>query len=1096
MEIKLIKVLEIQANHLSKIIARTILLLSCTTIFGFSPNPLIHQSPKITIEHDRKVTIFEVLEIIGKQTECTFIYQSNIFKDLPKIELKKGTIEVNELLKQCLPPADFNIITTKENYITITRRINKAFPQGNIKGVVKDSLGMEMAGVNIVIKNTSKGTQSNLDGEYTIIAHPSDTLVFTYMGYKTQEIAVGNRTIINVVMLADATALDAVVINAGYYKVSDKEKTGSIARITASEIENQPVSNPLAAMQGRMAGVNIVQNTGVPGGGFSVRIRGRNSIRTDGSEPLYIVDGVPYPSQSLGVASISSVLGGAQNPLNGISPTDIASIEVLKDADATAIYGSRGANGVVLITTKQGKIGKTQFTVSTESGMGKVARKQRKLNTQEYLEMRKEAFANDGITEYPVFEYDINGTWDQNRYTDWQNELYGSTAHYTRTQAAVSGGNADTRFLIRGSHQKETTVFPGDFDYKKSSVLGNVNHRSKDEKLTIQFSANYVSDRNDLPTTPFVFQANSLAPNAPALYDENGQLNWEDGTFTNPLAVLNAEYLSKTGNLTGSGFLDYRLFKNLSFKSNLGYNEMHLDESRTSPNTLYNPTYGLDSSFSSITINSAKRSSWIVEPQLEYKNEFGNLDVQVLFGTTFQTENSKRTITYAEGFTTNALIYDTSAASFLSINSDAEEEYKYNAFFGRLNFNWNQKYILNLTGRRDGSSRFGSNRQFANFGAVGAAWLFNEENFIKEHWSFLSLGKLRTSYGSSGNDQIGNYQFLDTYVSSGNNYQGIPTLQPSQLFNPNFGWETNKKFEIALELGFLKDRILASASYYQNRSSNQLVGIPLPGTTGFQSLNANLNATVENKGWELELNTVNIENKQLQWSTGINLSIPRNKLISFPGLEESTYSNQFVVGESLDVALMYDYLGVDATTGLYTFRDYDGDGLITSPNDQKKPVYRGVNYFGGISNTLTFKGLSLDFLLQFVKQTGWTSDYTSGLPGTMTNQPVAILDHWQNPGDVSNNQILTAGYNDEASSAFYRYQNSSAVIGDASYIRLKNVALSYQLPKNALGIDCKVYMLGQNLLTVTNFKGADPESRIVEQLPPLRMLSLGTEIKF
>jgi|26BtaG_2_1085354.scaffolds.fasta_scaffold00078_14 TonB-linked SusC/RagA family outer membrane protein len=1096
MKIKLIKVLAIQASLLTKIIVSTILFFSCTTIFGFSPNPLISQNPKITIDQNKTVTIFEVLEIIGKQTECTFIYQSNIFKDLPKIELKKGAIKVNELLKQCLPPSDFSIIITKDNYINITRRSGKAFQQNNIKGVVTDSLGIGMAGVNIIIKNTTKGTQSDLDGKYSIIAHPSDTLIFSYVGYKAQEERVGNRTRIDISLTPDATALDQVVINAGYYKVTEREKTGSIGRVTASEIENQPVSNPLATLQGRITGVEVIQNSGVPGGGFNIQIRGRNSIRPDGSEPLYIVDGVPYPSQSLGVASISSVLGGAKNPLNGINPTDIESIEILKDADATAIYGSRGANGVVLITTKRGKLGRTVFSVSTESGMGTVGRKQRLLNTQEYLAMRKEAFANDGITEYPTYEYDINGTWDQNRYTDWQKVLYGGTAYYNRTQAAVTGGNNETRFLIRGSHQKETTVFPGDFDYKKSSVLANVNHRSKNEKLTIQFSGNYVSDRNDLPTTPFVFQATSLAPNAPALYDENGQLNWENGTFTNPLAILNAEYLSKTGNLTGSGFLEYRLLKNFSLKGNLGYNEMHLDESRTSPNTLYNPAYGLDSSFSSITINNVRRSSWIVEPQLGYKNEFGKLGVEILLGTTFQTENSKRTITYAEGFTTNTLIYDTSAASFLSINSDAEEEYKYNAFFGRLNFNWNQKYILNLTGRRDGSSRFGPNRQFANFGAIGAAWLFNEENYIKEQFSFLSFGKLRTSYGSSGNDQIGNYQFLDTYVGSGNNYQGIPTLHPSQLFNPNFGWETNKKFEMSLELGFLKDRIHMSASYYQNRSSNQLVGVPLPGTTGFPSMNANLDATVENKGWELELNTINIENKQLQWSTGINLSIPRNKLISFPGLEESTYSNQFVVGESLDISLMYDYLGVDPTTGIYTFTDYDGDGLITSPNDLKKAVYRGVDYFGGFSNTLKFKGLSLDFLLQFVKQTGWTSDYTSGLPGTMTNQPVHILDHWQNPGDVSNHQMLTAGYNDEASNAFYRYQNSSAVIGDASYIRLKNVALSYKIPKNAFGIECKVYMLGQNLLTITNFKGADPESRIVEQLPPLRMWSFGTEIKF
>ncbi len=964
-----------------------------------------------------------------------------------------------------------------------------------ISGIVTDSNG-PLGGVNIIVKNTSRGTQSDVDGHYEIATKSSDTLVFSYLGYNSQEVAVGSGSILNVTMQSDATALDAVVINAGYYKVSDRDKTGSITRITAKEIENQPVSNPLATLQGRLTGVEVVQNSGVPGGDFNIRIRGRNSIRSDGSEPLYIVDGVPYPSQSLGNGSISNVLGGAQSPLNGISPTDIANIEILKDADATAIYGSRGANGVVLITTKKGEIGKTEFTVNSESGMGKIARRQKLLNTQEYLALRREAFANDGIEDYPPFEYDINGTWDQNRYTDWQKVLYGGTAYYTRTQASVSGGNAETRFLLRGSHQKETTVFLGDFDYHKNSVLGNVNHRSKDDKFTLQFSGNYVSDKNTLPTTSFVFQSKTLAPNAPALYDENGALNWEDGTFSNPLAILNATYLSKTSNLTGSGFFAYKVFSNLSIKTNLGYNEIHLDESRTFPNTVYNPAFGLDSSFSSVTFNNAKCSTWIVEPQLEYKNEFGKLGLLLLLGTSFQTETSKRTITYAEGFTTNNLIYDPSAASHVAINGNTEEEYRYNALFGRFNLNWNKKYILNLTGRRDGSSRFGPDRQFANFGAVGAAWLFSEENIIRESLKFLSFGKLRGSYGSSGNDQIGNYQYLDTYVGNGLSYQGIPGLQPSQLFNPNFGWESNRKLEMALELGFLKDRIFFSAAYYRNRSSNQLVGIPLPGTTGFPSLNANLDATVENTGFEVELNTINIENKQLRWGTGINLTVPRNKLISFPGLAESTYANQYVVGEPLDIALLYDYLGVDADTGLYTFRDYDGDGQITAPNDLKKAVYRGVDYFGGLSNTITYKGISFDFLLQFVKQTGWTSEYTSGLPGTRTNQPVDILDHWQNPGDISNTQLLTAGYNDDAAIAFGRYQNSSAVIGDASYIRLKNLSLSYQIPENKLGLGCRVYVLGQNLLTLTDFKGADPESRSAEQLPPLRMLSLGTELKF
>ncbi|MCZ4320299.1 SusC/RagA family TonB-linked outer membrane protein [Aequorivita viscosa] len=973
--------------------------------------------------------------------------------------------------------------------------LSQNLPLKSISGTITEANG-PLSGVNVLVKNTARGSISDLDGRYTVNASLNDTLVFTYLGYKPVEIAVSSNNSINVFMQSDATALDQVIINAGYYKVSDKEKTGSIARVTAEEIESQPVSNPLAAMQGRMAGVNIVQNTGVPGGGFSVRIRGRNSIRADGSEPLYIVDGVPYPSQSLGNYEVSTVLGNVQSPLNGINPNDIESIEVLKDADATAIYGSRGANGVVLITTKKGKAGKTRFLVNTSTGVGQVSRKMELLNTEQYLAMRREAFVNDGISEYPEWAYDINGTWDANRYTDWQEELIGGTAYYTAANASVQGGDDNTGFLLSGSHHKETTVFKGDFEYNKSSILANVHHKSKDNKVEVQFTANYVSDHNDMPTTSFIFSALSLAPNAPSLYDENGELNWEDGTFDNPLAVLEGKYLSKTSTLLGNGLLSYKPFKNFTVKSSFGYNSIRLEESRTSPNTIYNPAYGLDSSFSSISLNHGERNSWIVEPQMEYKVQFGKGFITALVGTTFQSETTSYLYQYAYDFTSNNLIYDIGSAAHLDILASREDEYRYNAIYGRINFNWNKKYLLNLTGRRDGSSRFGPGKRFANFGAVGAAWIFSEEKGIANTLPFLSYGKLRGSYGSSGNDQIGNYGYLDTYEANGFSYQGIPALQPSRLYNPLFSWETNRKLEAALELGILKNRILLNIAYYRNRSSNQLVGIPLPATTGFSALQGNLEATVQNTGLEVELNTVNIKTEYLKWASSINFSRPRNELISFPGLEASTYANQYVVGEPLNIALLFNYLGVDPETGLYSFQDYDGNGEITRPDDKKKITRIGVEYYGGLGNTLNYKNFSLDFLLQFVKQTGYNYLRTAPLPGDMVNQSVEVLDHWQAPGNNAGTQQYSAGFNDQAYMAYGQLLSSSATVSDASFIRLKNVALSYSLPEKAsLGLGCRIFVLGQNLFTITDYKGMDPETS-AQQLPSLRQISAGIELQF
>ncbi|MEH6764678.1 MAG: SusC/RagA family TonB-linked outer membrane protein [Aequorivita antarctica] len=972
--------------------------------------------------------------------------------------------------------------------------LSQNLPLKTISGNITDTNG-PLSGVNVLVKNTARGSISDLEGKYSVTASLNDTLVFTYLGYKLQEVAVGSNTIINVVMQADATALDQVVINAGYYKVSDKEKTGSISRVTATEIEKQPVANPLAAMQGRMAGVNIVQTTGVPGGGFSVRIRGRNSIRADGSEPLYIVDGVPYPSQSLGSNQISTVMGQAQSPLNGINPTDIESIEVLKDADATAIYGSRGANGVVLITTKNGKIGNTSLQINSSTGVGNITRTLNLLDTPQYLQMRREAFANDGFTEYPANAYDINGTWDQTRYTDWQEVLLGNTAYYNTVEASLTGGSSNNQFLLKGSHRKETTVFPGNFDYKKNSVLASYSHTSIDQKLRVRFTGNYVSDNNQLPTTAFVHPALNLAPNAPALYDENGELNWENSTFSNPLAQLASSYRSKTSTLLGNGNIAYAFFKGLTLSANLGYNEIHLEETNASPNTVYNPAFGLGPEYSSISVNTAKRSSWIVEPQLEYKFQLNKMEIALLAGTTFQSETSSGRTQYAEGFTSNNLIYDLSSATNHIILSNKEDEYRYNALYGRINLNWQSKYILNLTGRRDGSSRFGPGKRFANFGAVGAAWLFGNEDFIKNGMPFLSFGKIRGSYGSSGNDQIGNYGYLNTYIGTGTTYQGIPTLQPANLYNPDYGWETNKKLELALELGFLRDRINLSTAIYRNRSSSQLVGIPLPGTTGFPSIQANLDATVENRGLEIELNTVNLKNANLTWTTSAQLTIPRNKLVSFPNLEGSTYANRYVVGESLDIALLLNYTGIDPNTGLYTFQDYDGDGAISFPNDLKKPVRVGVDYYGSFGNTLSYKNLSFDFLLQFVKQTGYNFQYTSAPAGFMANQPTAVLDHWQQQGDQGFNQQFTAGFNEEAYVAYSYHTYSSAVVSNASFIRLKNVSLSYTIPDTAFGLECRIYGLAQNLFTITDFIGMDPETQSLGQLPPLRVMSLGVELK-
>ncbi|WP_291131196.1 SusC/RagA family TonB-linked outer membrane protein [Flavobacterium sp. UBA7682] len=983
----------------------------------------------------------------------------------------------------------------------------------SIRGTVSDANGA-LPGVTVTVKKALRSFDSAQDrlaqgdnpktsdnsvitdekGKYTIDAAEGDVLVFSYIGYKDVAVTVAVDSVVNVTMTEDATTLKEVTINAGYYTVKDKERTGSIAKITSKDLDNQPVTNVLAAMQGRMAGVSITQTSGVPGSGFDIKIRGQNSLRAEGNSPLYLIDGVPYSSESIGNSRTTSIMPTVANPLNSINPTDIESIEVLKDADATAIYGSRGANGVVLITTKKGKQGKTRFTANVSQGAAKVTKFMKLLNTEQYLAMRNEGFANDGVS--PGFsDYDVNGTWDQNRYTDWQKELLGGTVSYKDANASVSGGSATTQFLVSGTFHDETTVFPGDYGYKRGVLRSNINHASENNKFRMSLSTGYTVQDNNQPAIDLSRTALQLAPNAPALYNADGSLNWEGSTWVNPLASLDGKYRTKTYDFIANSLLSYSILPGLEVKSSFGITDTKHDETRTTPSTIYDPAYEAGPEYSNLLVNTVARRSWIAEPQVSWLKQWKYGKTELLAGGTFQQQKNSRVLQSGDGFASNSLIYNLASAFSVTVSQDQQTDYKYQAFFGRFNYSYKDKYIVNLTARRDGSSRFGPGKQFATFGAVGSAWLFGEESFVKDK-SILSFGKLRGSYGTTGNDLIGDYQFLDTFLSSGVSYNGVIGLQPTRLYNPNFGWETNKKLEVALEAGFFKDRIFMTVGWYSNRSSSQLVGIPMPATTGFPTLQGNLDATVQNSGTEITLRTVNFQNGNFGWTTNFNISFSKNKLLSFPNLESSTYRNQFVIGEALNIQRVYHYTGLDPQTGVYTFADMNGDGML-SPLDKQVVKDFNPSFFGGLSNQLNYKRWQLDFMLQFVKQDNYTSVVMAGLPGTMGNQPVEVLQHWQNAGDSAGSQIYSTGYNGAALDAYYNYYESDGAIGDASYVRLKNVALSYKIPEKWLfGASCKVSLEGQNLLTFTSYKGRDPEFSAYGYLPPLKIFTAGLQFTF
>lgn len=985
------------------------------------------------------------------------------------------------------------LVTFSSSMAGNSKRHSKIFYQQlQVHGIVSDGTG-PLPGVTVAVKGAvNNAVITDYNGQYSISVSANDTLSVSFLGFKTKLIPVRGDSKIDIKLEYDTTTLQEVRVNAGYYSVKESERTGNIARITSKDIETQPVTNILAAMQGRMAGVSITQTTGVPGGGFDIKIRGQNSLRPDANSPLYVIDGVPYSAEPIGNGQVSTIFSAPTSPLNGINPDQIESIEVLKDADATSIYGSRGANGVVLVTTKKGKSGKTSFSLNASTGGGTVTKFAKLMNTEQYLKMRRQAYANDKITVYPASAYDINGTWDQTRYTDWQKELLGGTALFSDLQATVSGGSQNTSFLLSGNYHTEATVFPGDFQYKKGGSQLSLNHSSEDKKFRIQFSGGYTVQKNIQPSLDLTSTSKTLAPNAPALYNQDGTLNWAGSTWQNPLRNLVAEFKSNTKDLLANTVLSYEVLPGLLLKSSFGYSELRHSETRIAPSTIYDPKLKYGSSYSILFLNNTNRNSWIIEPQINWEKNTKYGQLNFLLGATFQNQSSNQLVQSGSGFSSNSLIYNLSAATSISALSDMETLYKYQAFFGRINYNWKDRYILNLTGRRDGSSRFGPGNQFAFFGAAGVAWIFSKESFLKDiRW--ISFGKLRASYGTTGSDQIGDYKFLDTYSTSGVLYNGTIGLQPASLFNPEFAWEVNKKLEAAFEAGFLQDRLFLTAAWYRNRSSNQLVGIPMPATTGFSTLQANLNAEVENSGFEFTFRSVNLNSGNFEWITSINLTFNRNKLLSFPGLTGSTYSQRYRIGEPLNIKLLYDYKGIDPTTGIYTYSDLNNDGRITTAGDRQIVADLNPDYFGGLQNQLSYKGIKVDFLFQFVKQQNFK--YSVGSAGQMFNQLERLQDSWQASGDSAPYQIYTAGYNAAALTAGSRFGESTGAVGDASFIRLKNISLSYDLP---LGVktQSRIMVQGQNLFTVTAYKDGDPEFITAGYLPPLKVITAGVQLTF
>jgi TonB-linked SusC/RagA family outer membrane protein len=966
--------------------------------------------------------------------------------------------------------------------------------QQEVSGVVRDQNGLPIPGVTVSIKNTNRGTVTNLDGEYNITAPANGTLVFSYIGYKTVEIPVDNKEEISIQLEEDVSALGEVQINAGYYNTTERERTGNISRVSGEEIELQPVTSPIEALQGRMAGVEVIQQTGIPGAAPTIRIRGQNSLRTqlgnNGNLPLYIIDGMPVNSSP--VASINQFTSTTgTDPLSGINLANIKSIEVLKDADATAIYGSRGANGVVLITTKNKTLkAKDELQVVFYSGFSRVANFLDLMDTPQYLALRGRAFQNDQVEPTSSNAEDLL-LWDQDRQTNWQKELFGHSAPIENTNISYAGGNGQTSFRAGASYTSQGNVFPGNHKFEKKTANLSLNHSSKDGKFTVNALANYGITHSDLfSSANFVATALNLPPNAPALYNEDGSLNWAASSWTNPVAILESDSENSTKTLVSNLNLEYKILPGFSLKSNFGYTTLYNDNINLLPIQISDPAIWNRVSNRS-QHSQSNRESWSIEPQLNYSTDIGTHHLDLIIGTTFQRNSNHQVSLSATGYANRHLIGNLNAADAVSVTTDQDVIYKYQAVFARVGYNLEKTYFINLTGRRDGSSRFGTNKRFANFGAIGMGWIFSQNSFISDYLGFLNFGKLRASYGITGNDQIGDYRYLNTYEAT----PGPGGLYPTRLTNPVFSWESNKKLEAAIELGFFDNVLSMDFSWYRNRSSNQLVGYTLPAITGFTSVEANFPATIENSGIELVLSGRLIKSKNFNWQASANISFPKSKLIEFEGIEETPYATQYSVGYPLNTMRFYSFDGIDPETGFFRVDDVNEDG---SYDDEDLNVFKDLSrtYYGGFSNRISLKGIHLNFLMEFVKQQGLSHD--SGIPGFQTN---IIADGRYGPDGSP--ATTFAQEPTQAITGFRTYRNylqSSERPVDASYVRMKSINLSYNLPKKLIQqlpfTGFNIFLQGQNLFTLTNYSGLDPQNPNSTNLPQLQSVTAGLQLNF
>lgn len=927
----------------------------------------------------------------------------------------------------------------------------QASAQRAVTGKVTDASDAPIPGVNVTIKGTSAGVATDFDGLFEIGAAASDTLVFSYIGFKTQYIVVGNQTTINVKLKDDAQALEEVIV-VGYGTQKKGDITGAVGLVDAESFKDRPKQDLGSLIQGQAAGVTVIKSSGKPSAGFDIRVRGTSSIGAS-SNPLYVIDGVPTTDT------------------RSLNPSDIESISVLKDASSAAIYGAQGANGVVIITTKKGSTEKAVVQLDSYLGFAQVWKTLDVLNSEQYRDLMTEMGRSTDWSQYPYN-------------TDWQNKIFG-TAMSQNYQLSVSGNNNGTQYYISGGYINQEGVV-------RSSEMERYNFKANLAKevnswLKIGTNFNYTHYHDvDVTDNAAVNQGGVLlgvlaTPANIGVYNENGTFtsnpfqDWE-----NPVSSTDGSDRGyKNQRLLGNIYTEIQFIEGLKFRSNFGidYNsdryDYFLDPFRTS--------YGRATNGIS-RYNTNNNNFFIWDNTLSYKTTLGKHKIEALAGTVYQKNRWEYSNIETRNFA-SAEITTPSAGSEI-ITATAGKSEKANAsFISRIAYDFDNKYLFTANFRADGSSNFGPNKRWGYFPSFSAGWRISQESFL-ENVEALSELKLRAGWGIVGNDNINTYQYLAT-VGSGGNYPigGVimPGTYPASIANNDLKWEESEQLNLGVDLSLFESKIKLSVDAYVKKNNDLLLNAPLPTATGFSSAIQNV-GKVENRGLEFQLNTINYSTDDFSWSTSANLTINRNEVKDIVGQElfNGNVASRGEVslvreGEPLGTFFGYVWGGVDPQTGNAYYIDRNGESTFTPTADDRRIIGNAnPDFTYSLGNTVTYKNFSLNVFLQGAQGNDIFNATRINMEGMTDskNQLATVLDRWQNPGDVTDIPRVSEGNTDNS-------RISTRFVEDGSYLRFKAVTLSYNLPRKLLDYltisNLKLYVTGENLITITDYSGFDPE---------------------